>query len=105
MGEKLSEATIIELSSLAMDRCEVVMRDVLQLVDHPQQKMVLSTNVAALMFGLAARFMQHDYKRDHGQMPPFNNAVDAIVFHVAKIAIANPPNVPASTPDLHGEGG
>jgi intracellular sulfur oxidation DsrE/DsrF family protein len=88
---KLSEKVVAELSSLAMDRCEVVMRDVLQLVDDPQQKMVLSTNVSALMFGMAARFLQHHFKQKDGEMPPFDKAVDAVVYHVAKLAKETPP--------------
>ena len=90
---KLSERVVEDLSGVAMERCRTVMMDVLQLIDDPQQKMVLSTNVAALMFGLAARFLQHDYaaKEGKGEMAPFEKAVDAIVYHVAKLAIENPP--------------
>lgn len=88
---KLSEKAVEDLSTLAMERCRTVMIDVLQLIDDPQQKMIASTNVAALMFGLAARFLQYDYKAKNGCMPPFEKAVDAVTFHVAKLAIENPP--------------
>lgn len=96
MSKKLSEKVIVELSSLAIDRCEVVMRDVLQLIDDPQQKMVLATNVAALMFGMAARFLQHHVYREDGSEPDFSKAVDAVVFHVTKLALETP--APPMTP-------
>jgi hypothetical protein len=91
MSKKLTERAVIELTDLAMDRCGVVMRDVLQLIYDPQQKMILSTNVAALMFGMAARFLQHHWYQKDGNEPEFSKAVDAVVFHVAKLAVETPP--------------
>lgn len=88
---KLSEAVVVDLSGVAMDRCNVVMRDILQLVDDPQQKMIVSTNVAALLFGLAARLLQHHIADKDGAMPEWPKAVDAVVYHVAKLALETPP--------------
>lgn len=95
---KLSEKAIEDLSTLAMDRCRSVMMDVLQLVDDTQQKMVVSTNCGALMFGLAARFLQYDCRDKDGSILPFEKAVDAVVYHVAKLALAEPPpDIPLKT--------
>lgn len=88
---KLSVRTIEDLSGTAMDRCLTVMKDVLQLIDDPQQRMIVATNVGALMFGLAARSLQHHYKAKAGEMLPFEKAVDAVTYHVAKLAIESPP--------------
>ncbi len=88
---KLSEKIVIELSELAMDRCKVVLMDVLQLVEDSQQKMIISTNVGALLFGLAGRFLQHHFEKQDGELVPWDKAVNATVHHVAKLAIENPP--------------
>lgn len=87
---KLPVKTIEDLSTLAMDRCTPVMNGVLQLVEDEQQKMIVATNVAAMMFGLAARFLQYHYCEAHGEEIDFPKAVDAVVFHVAKLALETP---------------
>lgn len=88
---KLSEAVVVELSELAMDRCKAAMMDVLQLVDDSQQKMIISTNVGALLFGLAGRLLQHHFEKQDGEKLPWDKAVNATIHYVAKLAIENPP--------------
>lgn len=84
------ERTVIDLSDLALDRCEAAMKGILQLLDSSQQKMIVSTNVAALMFGFVACFLQDHYEKKDGKKMPFDTAVDAAIHYVAKLAKENP---------------
>lgn len=86
----LSEQAIIDLSSVAIDRCEKALKDVLQLVDNDKQRMIIAVNASALIFGMAACFLQDHYEKTNGAKIPWDTAVNNAVHYIAKMAIETP---------------
>lgn len=99
---KIDPKIVEDLSTLAMERCEGVLKDVLQLIDHPSDAMVLCTNVSALTFGMAARFLQIDASSAGVETVPFIEYFDALVLKVRELVIENPP--PDRIPKFAAEG-
>lgn len=100
----LSEQAVIDLSSVAIDRCEQAMKDVLQLVDNDQQRMIIAVNASALIFGMAACFLQDHYEKKMGQKIPWDTAVNNTVNYIAKMAIETPRPVARTPQESEHEG-
>jgi hypothetical protein len=89
----LDEQAIADLADHLSNIVGRKMADTLRLADDNSQRMFISTQVAALAFGMAARFMQIS-AAEKGLSFEWDESLYAIVSHVSKLAIDNPPDPP-----------
>jgi hypothetical protein len=88
---KLSAAELLDLEQLVLQRTGMVIRDVLQLVEHPQQRAGVVCLVTMAVFNTAINMISEHYTEDTGRPADRKATIEMLATECAERAMVQVP--------------